>query len=99
MPIVLPGVVSIAYGWSAFLASGTFSSAYTGNIELYAVDWDHVGRRETISAGGQSASLTSDFSNGAWITIPVNQAAGSTLTITVTNNGPVNAVLSGIFLN
>ncbi len=75
----------------------TFSSAYNGNLELYAVDWDNAGRTETISVGGQNANL-SNFSQGAWVTVPINQAANSTLTITITNTGPVNAVLSGIFL-
>jgi hypothetical protein len=75
----------------------SFSSAYNGNLELYAYDWDRLGRAETISVAGQVANL-SDFSQGAWVTVPINQAANSTLTITVTNTGPVNAVLSGIFL-
>jgi hypothetical protein len=42
----------------------SFSSAYTGNLELYAVDWDSLGRRETISVGNQTANLHSDFSQG-----------------------------------
>ena len=42
----------------------TFSSAYSGNLELYAVDWDSLGRTETITAGGQTANL-SNFSQGA----------------------------------
>ncbi len=74
-----------------------FSSSYSGNLELHAVDWDSSGRTETITAGGQTANL-SNFSQGAWVTIPINQAANSTLTINVTNTGPLNAVLSGIFL-
>ena len=76
-----------------------FSSAYSGNLELYAVDWDTHGRRETITVGGQTANLTSDFSEGAWVTIPINQAANSTLTITVDHTAGANAVLSGVFLN
>ena len=70
-----------------------FSSAYSGNLELYAVDWDTHGRRETITVGGQTANLTSDFSEGAWVTIPINQAANSTLTITVDHTAGANAVL------
>ena len=76
----------------------SFGSAYRGNLELYAVDWDSQGRHERITVGGQTASLASDFSQGAWLTFPITQAANSTLTITVTNMGPANAVLSGIFL-
>jgi hypothetical protein len=58
---------------------------------------DSRGRSETITVGTQTASL-SDFSNGAWVTFPISAAANGTVTIAVTNTGPVNAVLSGIFL-
>jgi hypothetical protein len=85
------------YSSSGFKAALTFSSAYNGNIELYAVDLDNLGRSETITVGTQTANL-SDFSNGAWITFPISVATNATVTITVTNTGPGNAVLSGIFL-
>jgi hypothetical protein len=79
-----------------------FSSAYSGSLHLYAVDWDKRGRRETITvddgSGPRAVAITSDFSNGAWVSFPVNVPIGGTVTITVQNNGPVNAVLSGIFL-
>jgi hypothetical protein len=75
----------------------SFSTAYSGNLELYALDWDSGGRRETITVG-QTANLTTDFTQGAWITFPINAAANSTITITV-NPTAGNAVLSGIFLN
>ena len=35
-----------------------FVNAYQGNLHLYAVDWDSTARRETITVGGQTASLT-----------------------------------------
>jgi hypothetical protein len=76
----------------------TFNSAYTGNVNLYAVDWDHHGRRELISVGGQTAALSNDFSEGAWVSFPVSVTAGQTLPIVVDRTGGVNAVLSGIFL-
>jgi hypothetical protein len=75
-----------------------FSSAYAGNLQLYAVDWDSTTRRETIAAGGQTATLSGSFSQGAWISFPINVAAGTTLPITVTRTAGANAVLSGIFL-
>jgi hypothetical protein len=77
----------------------SFNSAYSGNLELYAVDWDSAGRRETIAVGNQTISLSSDFSQGAWVTFPITVAANSTVTITVNNTGPLNTVLSGIFLS
>ena len=75
-----------------------FPGAYTGNLHLYAVDWDSQGRREVITVNGQSAVLSSDFTNGAWVTFPISVAAGGTVTITVTRTAGSNAVLSGIFL-
>jgi hypothetical protein len=75
-----------------------FNSAYTGNLNLYAVDWDHRGRRELVSVGGQTAALSSDFSQGAWMSFPVSATAGQTVPIVVDRTAGVNAVLSGVFL-
>jgi alpha-galactosidase len=77
----------------------SFSSSYSGNLELYAVDLDKCGggRQETITVGNQTANLTSDFSQGAWVTFPITGA--NTLTVTVNHIAGCNAVLSGIFLN
>ncbi len=75
----------------------TFSEAYTGNLELYAVDWDARGRQEMISVNGQTAVL-SNFSSGAWVTIPVKVQKGETVTIMADTLAGPNAVLSGIFL-
>jgi hypothetical protein len=75
-----------------------FGSVYSGNLRLYAVDWDSTARRETITVNGQTASLSSDFSQGAWVTVPINVSAGGSVTITVDRTAGANAVLSGIFL-
>jgi hypothetical protein len=75
-----------------------FSSAYTGNLHLYALDWDKQNRREIITVDGQTAVLSSDFSQGAWISFPISVVAGGTVTITVDKTAGINAVLSGIFL-
>jgi len=76
----------------------SFPSGYTGNIHLYAVDWDSSERRETITVNGQSAELSSSFHDGAWVSLPISVAAGETATITVDRTAGANAVLSGIFL-
>jgi hypothetical protein len=76
----------------------TFRAAYSGNLALYALDADYGGRRETITVAGQSADLSGDFSRGAWVTLPINVAAGASVTIDVDRTAGVNAVLSGIFL-
>jgi hypothetical protein len=80
-----------------------FSSAYSGQLHLYAVDWDGVERRESIAvddgSGPRSASIDKDFSQGAWVSLPISVASGGSVTITVTLTGASgNAVLSGIFL-
>ncbi|HEV2413222.1 MAG TPA: fibronectin type III domain-containing protein [Candidatus Dormibacteraeota bacterium] len=80
----------------------TFSSAFSGTLHVYAVDWDGLSRRETITindgSGPQTAYLNSDFSQGAWINVPINVAAGGTVTVTVTRVAGLNTVVSGIFL-
>jgi hypothetical protein len=80
----------------------TFSTAYSGSIHIYALDWDNAGRRQTITvndgSGPQTANIITDFSQGAWVNVPISVAAGGTVTVTVTHTGGVNAVLSGIFL-
>ena len=75
-----------------------FASAYTGDLHLYAVDWDSTARRELISVNGQTAALSSSFNQGAWVTFPISVAAGETVTIVVDRVAGANAVLSGIFL-
>jgi hypothetical protein len=76
-----------------------FSSAWSGNLHLYAVDLDSQGRRESVTVNGQTTSLNGDFSQGAWITAAVSVPAGGSITITVDRSAGPNAVLSGIFFN
>jgi len=47
---------------------------------------------------GQSVVLSSDFSQGAWVSFPVSVAAGGTVSIVVRRMAGPNAVLSGVFL-
>jgi hypothetical protein len=75
-----------------------FKEAYTGDLHLYAVDWDGESRRETITVAGQTALLLKSFHGGAWASFPIEVSAGDSLTITVERNGGPNAVLSGVFL-
>jgi len=76
----------------------SFKEAYSGNLHLYAVDWDSIARRETISVNGQTLSLSSSFNQGAWLSFPISVPAGGTVAITVNHTASANAVLSGIFL-
>jgi hypothetical protein len=76
----------------------TFAHAFTGNVHLYAVDWDSHARRETITVASHTVALSGDFSQGAWVTLPISVAAGGSVPIVVDRTAGVNAVLSGIFL-
>jgi hypothetical protein len=79
----------------------TFNTAYTGNLHLYALDWDSMGRQEAITVNDGSGPRTATIASldqGAWINLPITVASGGTVTITVDLIAGVNAVLSGIFL-
>jgi hypothetical protein len=76
----------------------SFANAYTGNLRVYAVDWDSTARRELISVDGQTADLSSEFNQGAWVIFPISVAAGETVSIVVDRTAGANAVLSGVFL-
>jgi hypothetical protein len=80
----------------------TFTGAYSGTLRIYVVDWDSLGRRENVTvndgSGPRTANITSDFSQGAWVNVPINVAAGGTVSITVTRTAGLNAVVSGLFL-
>jgi hypothetical protein len=80
----------------------TFPAAYSGTLHIYALDWDTTNRRETITvndgSGPQTANITTDFSQGAWVNIPINVPAAGSVSITITPHAGYNAVLSGIFL-
>ena len=80
----------------------TFTGAYSGTLRVYVVDWDSLGRREDVTvndgSGPRTANISSDFSQGAWVSAPINVAAGGTVSITVSRTAGVNAVVSGLFL-
>jgi hypothetical protein len=80
----------------------TFSTAYTGTLHLYALDWDTTTRRESITindgSAPRTATISSAFDQGAWVNAPISVPAGGTLTITVDRAAGYNAVLAGVFL-
>ena len=80
----------------------SFANAYSGNLHLYALDWDSTLRRESITvddgSGPRTVLLNAEFNKGAWTAFPVNVAAKGSVTITVNREAGINAVLSGIFL-
>ena len=94
--------LGIYHSGSALRVRLSFANGYNGTLHLYAVDWDNLNRRESVSvvSGGntQTIAITTNFSQGAWLHFPVNVPAGGSLTVTVTKTGGPNAVLSGLFL-
>src|SRR5258707_3019293 len=78
------------------------ASAYAGALHLYALDWEGAGRRETITVndgcGQLAATVTTNFSKGSCVTLPINIASGGSVTITVTRTAGPNAVLAGVLL-
>jgi hypothetical protein len=90
------------YDYSQIRVHLVFPAAYSGTLHLYALDWDALGRRETITvndgSGPRSANISTDFSQGAWVNAPINVAQGGSLTISIDVTAGNNAVLSGILL-
>ena len=79
----------------------TFNSAYSGTLRLYAIDWDGTSRRQRVyvddGSGPRSVYLNLSFHDGAWLSFPINVAAGGTVTIRA-DRVAGQATLSGIFL-
>jgi hypothetical protein len=79
-----------------------FAAAWSGDLHLYALDWDNRGRRQTVTiddgSGPRAAVLDSAFTNGLWTHAPVTVPAGGSVRITVSRSAGTSAVLSGLFL-
>jgi len=100
-------IAATYYGSSFTNSTFTFDVNFTdGNshqIALYAVDWDHQSRKETIQIVDGSSVQTNvldtetltNFGNGTYL---VWNVSGHVI-INVTLNGGVNAVVSGVFFS
>ena len=79
-----------------------FAEAYSGNLHLYALDWDSTSRRQTVTVddgnGPQTIDLTENFNDGVWMHFPIDVGAGGTVLITATKTAGGNAVIAGMFL-
>jgi hypothetical protein len=95
----------IAATWytpSSFTIDLVFSDTAQHQIAIYCVDFDHSSRAQTLSIldGSNKAVLDSrsvtHFDNiGEWVVWNVT----GHVVLQVTNNGPANAVISGLFFN
>ena len=91
-----PGFTNSTFSFDVNLTDGN-----SHQIALYAVDWDHQARQETIQIVDGSSIQTnvldteslSNFGNGTYL---VWNVSGHVI-INVTLNGGVNAVVSGVF--
>ena len=78
-----------------------FNAPFTGDLHLYAIDWDNQGRRERIAVDDgsiQTVDVASSFVDGRWIAVPISVGSGESVSVTVTKTGGLTAVLSGLFL-
>jgi len=79
----------------------TFSTAYSGTLHLYAIDWDGTSRRQTVyvddGSGPRSIPLSTSYHDGAWLHFSINVPAGGTVTIRADRNAG-QSTLSGLFL-
>jgi hypothetical protein len=82
----------------------SFTAAYSGTLNLYAVDWGTTTRREDVTvddgSGPRTANLSTSFNAGAWVHYPITVAAGGSVVIKVVNRAGTGttSVLSGLFL-
>jgi len=98
------GASRIAACWydsASFYFDVNLTDGASHQVSLYLLDWDGAGaRKETVqittTAGAVLASQpVAAFNNGVWLRFSVS----GHVRLTVTNNGGVNAVASGIFFD
>ena len=69
----------------------TFNAAYSGNLHLYALDWDSTARRQNVTVNDgtttKTVQITSSFNAGAWMHFPVSVPAGGSVVVTVEQGG------------
>ncbi len=89
------------YTFSSFTIDLNFNDAAQHQVAVYNLDWDFNGRTQTVSIldGATNAVLdsqsVSSFQNGKYL---VWKLTGHVI-IRVTNTGPANAVISGLFFD
>lgn len=100
-PSSTPRVAATWFSASSLSIDIAFSDTLQHQLAIYSLDWDQLSRSQTISIldGTSSAVLDSrsvtNFGNGQYL---VWKVSGHVI-VKVTNTGPYNAVISGIFLD
>ncbi len=94
-------IASTWYSSSSFSIDINLTDGNMHQVGLYALDWDNLGRAETISVTDATSGVVldsrsiSNFTNGEWL---LWSLAGH-VTMTVTKTGNANAVASGLFFD
>ncbi len=89
------------YSSGTYTIDVNFSDTAQHQVAVYCVDWDYLGRTQTISVldGATQAVLDShniaNFANGQYL---VWTLSGHVI-LRITNSGPQNAVISGLFFD
>jgi hypothetical protein len=92
-------LASTWYSWGSFTIDVRATDSLTHLVTAYALDWDGNGRTERIDVIDDATGRVIDtrtlgsFQNGVYLTWKVT----GSVTLRVTNTGPTNAVLSGVF--
>ena len=95
------GSAACWYSASSFTIDVGLTDGQVHDLALYAVDWDQKGRSELIqvinAATGHvlDTEMISSFAGGEYL----QWAISGSVVIKVTNLGPYNAVISGVFLD
>jgi hypothetical protein len=79
----------------------SFPSAYSGNLHVYAVDYDSTSRRQSVTVDDgtpETVAITNPFDQGAWVHAPITVAAGGSVVVTANRTAGDNAVIAGLFL-
>jgi len=95
---------SIAAAWDAptsFTVDVYLTDGRAHDLELYLVDWDSAGRSERVQISDASSGAVlstqsvSSFQPGVYL----DDKVSGNIVITITDRGPLNAALRGLFLD
>ena len=92
-------IAAVWYAFSSFTIDVNLTDGQAHQIALYALDWDQLGRSETITITNASTGAVlstetlSSFTNGAYLVWTVS----GDVEITITALAGSNAVLNGLF--
>lgn len=92
-------IASSWFSYENFDFALNITDGNTHQIAIYALDWDHDGRIETIAVSNAKTGavldtrVVSNFTNGLYLVWNIS----GDVKITVTHTGGVNAAVSGVF--